>query len=121
MPEYCAYHSLDELVTATLADFTDCGIDCLTKLALLEAAWNQASAAATQEALVVALEGRVSSEMILLQLQQLTNAGLLTYDGSCYHLTENPAYLDRLRRLRAFCADPELRARAAPLLRYRLA
>lgn len=118
----CAvYGSLDDLVVATLADFAECGIDCLTKLALLEAAWGLASSLETQDAFALALSGAATTDAIRAQLEQLMESGLLVYDGTGYRLTSNPALGRTLSRLHAFWSDRDLHSRAAPLLRYRLA
>ena len=101
-----SYGSLDDLVTASLADFALSGIDCLTKLSLLEAAWNNA-------VLTEAAEGAA--------LEQLAAAGLLVREGAVYRLTDSPLHRQTLARLRDFWSDPVLHSRAAAQLRYRLA
>lgn len=113
-----AYESLEDLVTATLADFARCGIDSLAKLALLEAAWSQSLQAEIPESTALCLQGH-SAETLRILLEQLVMAGLLERDGDGYRLSENPLYSPTLTRLRTFWSDRELHARAAPLLRYR--
>lgn len=115
-----AYESLDDLVTATLADFARCGIDSLTKLSLLEAAWNRAVMVETPDGYAVCLGGGASADALRAPLDQLAASGLLVRDGDCYRLSDNPLHRPTLLRLRAFWSDRELHARAAPLLRYRL-
>lgn len=121
MPTPAAYGSLDELVTASLADFADCGIDCFTKLTLLEAAWTATIHAETIDAFFAALNGAASANDINQQLSQLVECGIMISDGGSYRLSETPTAHLTLNKLRAFWSDRELRYRAAPLLRYRLA
>ncbi len=121
MSALVSYGSLDDLVSASLADFARCGIDCLTKLELLEAAWSRAAALETPDGYARCLGRADSPEALRVHLDQLAASGLLVRDGDCYHLTDSPAYGLTLTRLRAFWSDRELHARAAPLLRYRMA
>jgi hypothetical protein len=115
------YGSLDDLVTATLADFARCGIDCLTKLALLEAAWNHTVAPETPDGYALCLGCSDAPETLRLYLDQLAASGLLICEGDCYRLTDSPTYGMTLSHLQAFWSNRELHARAAPLLRYRMA
>ena len=118
MSVFAAYGSLDDLVSATLADFAGCGIDCLTKLELLEAAWSHTAAQQTPDGYALCLGRPDPPETLRVHLDQLAASGLLVREGDCYRLTDSPAYGTTLTRLRAFWSDRELHARAAPLLRF---
>jgi hypothetical protein len=121
MSAFASYGSLDDLVSATLADFARSGIDCLTKLELLEAAWSHTVARETPDGYALCLGCLDTPEALRVHLDQLASSGLLVREGDCYRLTDSPAHGTTLTRLRAFWSDRELHARAAPLLRYRMA
>ena len=122
-----AYGSLDDLVTATLADFALHGIDDSAKLTLLESAWNSPSLCGTVDQYALALGRPAPPDAVRAHLEQLVALGLLVRDGDPelptvrYHLTESPLQRQTLARLFTVWSHPALRARAAAQLRYRMA
>ena len=127
MSASAAFGSLDDLVTATLADFARYGIDTSAKLSLLESAWNNAASGITVDQYALVL-GRASTRAsVCAHLEQLVVLGLLVRDGEFglattrYHLTDSPLQRETLARLFAAWSHPALRARAAALLHYRMA
>ena len=122
-----AFGSLDDLVTATLADFALNGIDSSTKLSLLESVWNSPTLCGTVDQYALALGRPAPPDLVRAQLEQLVTLGLLVRDGDpdqptvLYHLTDSLPQRQTLTRLFTVWSHPALRARAAAQLRYRLA
>ena len=121
------FGSLDDLVTATLADFARSGIDNSVKLSLLESVWNSPTLCGTVDQYAMALGRPAPPDAVRAQLEQLVTLGLLVRVGDPslptvrYHLTDSPLQRQTLSRLFTAWSHPALRARAAAQLRYRLA
>ncbi|MBV9849235.1 MAG: hypothetical protein JO250_06060 [Armatimonadetes bacterium] len=122
-----AYGSLDDLVTATLADFARCGIDSSFKLSLLESAWNSPVLGGTVDQYTLVLGRAATRDGVRAHLEQLVALGLLVREGDSalptarYRLTDSPLQRQTLSRLFDAWSHPALRARAAAQLRSRMA
>ena len=120
-----SYGSLDDLVTATLADFARCGVDSSAKLSLLESAWNSPLLDGTVDQYMLALGRAATPDSVRAQLEQLVALGLFVREGDAanarYRLTDSPRQRQALARLFDAWSHPSLRARAAARLRYGLA